>query len=271
MVRPAVKTWMLWFLALVITLSAALYQRVTGPTWPVSGEASVGGAQIKFKLNRSHAGEGDEEIRLQVPDQVSGGTLELRRFPSNDPWSSLALERDGDYLVGRIPHQPLAGKMMYRIGLAAKDGTKTTLTAEPVVIRFRDEVPAPVIIPHIVLMFAAMLFSNRAGLDALLSGKRAYRISLYTFIALVLGGLVLGPAVQKYAFDAYWTGWPLGKDLTDNKTFLCTALWGVALWRTRRNPPARGWVLAAALVTLAVFMIPHSVLGSELDYTTAPK
>jgi hypothetical protein len=271
MALPTPKTWMLWLLALVITLSAALYQRITGPTWPVSGKVSVRGAQIKFKLNRSHAGEGDEEIRLLVPEQVFGGTLELRRYPSRDPWSSVAMERDGDYLVGRIPHQPLAGKVMYRIELAGKDGTRTALTAEPVQVRFRGAVPASVMIPHIVVMFAAMLFSNRAGLDVLLSGERAYRLSLYTFIALVIGGLILGPAVQKYAFDSYWTGWPFGRDLTDNKTFLCATLWGLALWRTRRNPPARGWVLAAAVVTLAVFMIPHSVLGSELDYTAAPK
>ena len=271
MALPAIKTWMLWVLALVITLSAALYQRVTGPTWPVFGKVSIGGAQMKFRLNRSHAGEGDEEIRLPAPVQVSGGTLYLRRIPSNDPWTSLPMERDGEYLIGRIPHQPLAGKVMYRIELIGKDGSRTQLTAEPVIIRFRGSVPAIVLVPHIVLMFAAMLFSNRAGLDVLLSGERVYRLSLYTFILLILGGLALGPVVQKYAFDAYWTGWPLGKDLTDNKTFFCTALWGLALWRTRRNPPAKGWVLAAALVTFAVFMIPHSMLGSEVDYTAAPR
>jgi len=271
MARPAVKTWMLWVLALVITLSAALYQRVTGPTWPVFGKVSIGGSEVKFRLNRSHAGEGDEEIRLLVPEQVSGGTLQLRRFPSNDPWTSVAMERDGGYLAGRIPHQPLAGKVMYRIELVGKDGTKTPLTPGPIQIRFRGSVPAIVMVPHIALMFAAMLFSNRAGLDVLLSGERAYRLSLYTLILLILGGLALGPVVQKYAFDAYWTGWPMGKDLTDNKTFLCTALWGLALWRARRNAPAKGWVLAAAFVTLAVFMIPHSLLGSEVDYTAAPR
>ena len=271
MALPAVKTWMLWLLALIITLSAALYQRVTGPTWPVFGKVSIDGAQMKFKLNRSHAGEGDEEIRLLVPDQVSGGTLEFRRFPSNDPWTSLAMEREGERLVGRIPHQPLAGKVLYRIELVGKSGKTTPLTDKPVQIRFRGAVPAMVLVPHIVLMFAAMLFSNRAGLDVLLSGERVYRLSLYTFVLMILGGLALGPVVQKYAFDAYWTGWPLGKDLTDNKTFLCTALWGLALWRTHRNPPAKGWVLAAALVTLVVFLIPHSVLGSEVDYTAAPR
>jgi hypothetical protein len=78
--------------------------------------------------------------------------------------------------------------------------------------------------------------------------------------------LILGPIVQKYAFDAYWTGWPFGYDLTDNKTLIAFIAWiaaAVAIPRVR-NP--RWWLLGAAAVVLVVFMIPHSVLGSELDY-----
>jgi hypothetical protein len=35
----------------------------------------------------------------------------------------------------------------------------------------------------------------------------------------------------------------------------------------RRGKPARGWVLAASILLLVVFLIPHSLLGSELDYS----
>jgi hypothetical protein len=41
----------------------------------------------------------------------------------------------------------------------------------------------------------------------------------------------------------------------------------VALGRAK-NP--RRWMVGAALVTFAVFLIPHSVLGSELDYSKTP-
>jgi uncharacterized membrane protein len=77
--------------------------------------------------------------------------------------------------------------------------------------------------------------------------------------------------VQKYAFGAYWTGWPFGHDLTDNKTALAFIAWLIAVIKLRKNREARGWAIAAALVLLLVYLVPHSVLGSEIDHTQMPK
>jgi ABC-type transport system involved in cytochrome c biogenesis permease subunit len=81
--------------------------------------------------------------------------------------------------------------------------------------------------------------------------------------------LVLGPVIQKYAFGAYWTGWPFGHDLTDNKSLVAFIFWIIALVALIRNRSRRLWPVIAAFVMLVVFLIPHSVLGSELDYTKA--
>jgi hypothetical protein len=42
--------------------------------------------------------------------------------------------------------------------------------------------------------------------------------------------------------------------------------WIAALIAGRKGKPARGWVLAASVITLLINMIPHSLLGSELKY-----
>jgi hypothetical protein len=84
---------------------------------------------------------------------------------------------------------------------------------------------------------------------------------------IFVGGLILGPIVQKYAFGAFWTGWPLGHDLTDTKTAIAMVFWLVATWRSKKPGGGRAWIIAAALVTLLVYLIPHSAYGSELDYT----
>jgi hypothetical protein len=42
--------------------------------------------------------------------------------------------------------------------------------------------------------------------------------------------------------------------------------WVVALVAGRRGRPARGWTLAASILMLVIFLIPHSLLGSELKY-----
>ena len=45
-------------------------------------------------------------------------------------------------------------------------------------------------------------------------------LTFLTMGSLFLGGMLLGPIVQNFAFGDYWTGIPFGWDLTDNKTLL---------------------------------------------------
>ena len=44
--------------------------------------------------------------------------------------------------------------------------------------------------------------------------------------------------------------------------------WLIALIRLWRNREHRWLALVAAIVMLIIYLIPHSVLGSELDYST---
>ncbi len=114
-----------------------------------------------------------------------------------------------------------------------------------------------------------MTLAIRTGLQAITGGE--LRGLLWaTIVSLLLGAFVLGPIVQKYAFGVYWSGWPFGYDWTDNKVLVELAAWlgaaGVA--SLSRSPrAARAAVLVATAVTLAVYFIPHSIFGSEYDYT----
>lgn len=262
---------LLWIAAFVLTGASAVYQKMTGPSYAVRGRVHVGNQEVAFKLPRSHGGQGDADIRLHVPDATVTGTLKLRRFRSHDEWSERPLDRDGDVLVARIPHQPPAGKVMYQLSLTRGEAIPVILTSEPVIIRFRGAVPAWVLVTHILFIFAGMFLSTRTGFEALRKGRPTFGLTLWAFACLVIGGLIFGPIVQKYAFGAYWTGWPFGHDLTDNKIAVVVFFWALALWRSWKKHAARGWVLTAAVVTLVVWLIPHSVLGSELDYTKMPQ
>ena len=134
-------------------------------------------------------------------------------------------------------------------------------------IRFKGNVPAFIMIPHILIMFFAMLLSNLAGLTAAFGRSEQRSHGRWALWLLLAGGMVLGPLVQKYAFGELWTGVPLGWDLTDNKTLFAFIFWIAAVignWKKSRP----GLVILAGIMTLVIFSIPHSLLGSELDYTT---
>ncbi len=260
------KKGLFWFLAVVITLGSAVHQRMTGPTYPLRGRAVVDGTDVRYRLPRSAETVADAEVAVPAPAPIEGW-IDWKRFPTADDWARIALVREGDRLVGRLPKQPAAGKLAYRVTLKAGGDPVAITGTEPVLMRYKDPVPLWVIIPHVLVMFMAMLFSTAAGLAALDKKRNPRRLVLWTVGLLFLGGFVLGPLMQKYAFGVAWAGFPLGMDLTDNKTLIAFLFWIAALVAGRKGRPARPFVLAASLVMLVIYLIPHSLLGSEFNYS----
>ena len=258
------RRW-LWVAAVVITLASAVYQRMSGPTYPVRGTVTIGGERFSLRLNRTHPGPGDQPIVLNVPDAAVGGQVAWRRYPTNEPWQTLPLVRSGETLAAALPHQPVAAKLEYQVQLQ-RGNDKAAFPERPAVTRFRNEVPATVLIPHVLAMFLAMLFSTAAGLSALGRWPQARREAMLCVALLLFGGFVLGPLMQWYGFGAWWTGVPFGWDLTDNKTLVAAVAWLWAAWQMRGGRQARAAIIVAAVATLAVFAIPHSVWGSEFKW-----
>jgi len=255
-----------WIVALLITLTAAVYQRLTGPTYPARGDVTIGQESYKYRLLRSHGGDADAPIQIKIPNPEVQGVLVWKRFKTSDEWAEIPMRREGDMLVAELPHQPPAGKLEYYLRLTHGNDMDTVPRGHDLVIRFKGGVPNVVLFPHILIMFIAMLVSTRAGLEALIQKGRPRNFALWAAGLLFLGGMILGPMVQKYAFGALWTGVPFGWDLTDNKTLIAMVGWIIAIWAILRGKAARFLVIAAAVLLLAIFSIPHSMGGSELNY-----
>lgn len=261
------RSILLWAAAIVFTLILVVYQRMTGPTYPVRGEVTIAGNEIGYRLARSNESDKDALVEIKTGDPEISGVVKYKRFKTPDDWTVLQMVNDREYLKAALPKQPPAGKLIYTVELF-KGAEKIQLSEEPVVIRFKGSVPAFVLIPHILLMFTAMLFSTRTGLESLFSGRQTMIYTLTTLVTLLTGGLILGPIVQKFAFGDFWTGWPFGSDMTDNKTLVSFIFWAIAAFRLRKNPDNKVWVLTAAIVLIFVYLVPHSMFGSELDYSS---
>lgn len=262
------RTILLWVVAVVITLASAIYQRMTGPTYPLSGEVSVSGETISYKLLRSHGGETDAPVEIKTNNEAINGTLFWKRFKTDDEFIAVTMKYSDGKLIAYLPNQPKAGKLEYYVEL---NNVKIPVE-ENVVIRFKGNVPVWLLIPHVIAMFGAMLLSTRTGLEIFRKEKdNLLKLTYWTLGFLLIGGFVLGPAVQLYAFDAWWTGFPFGTDLTDNKTLIALIVWLTAFFMYKRTTRPRVWAFAAAVVMMIIFLIPHSLLGSELDYNKLNK
>ena len=257
----------IWIFALLITGAAGYYQRVTGPTKPLKTEVSNGIQRFPVVFLRTHGGTTDCPVVIQISDITVKGFLLYRKYPSKDEMTKIELKREGDKLTAFLPNQPPAGKLEYRVDLEKEGNPLIIDNSATVIIRFKGEVPPVVLIVHIVLMFLGMLFSNVTGIYALFKIRSYKFMTVLTFAILVVGGLVLGPIVQKYAFNEWWSGIPFGWDLTDNKTLIAILVWLMALEMLRRKSAAF-WVVVASLVTIVIFAIPHSLFGSQLDQET---
>jgi hypothetical protein len=264
---------LLWIAAFTLMVAAAVWQRLTGPTHPRRGHAVVAGQDVSWRLLRSSVSGEPFMVVMPAPDGVTGA-VHYRRYPLQEPFREVAMGREGATLVGLLPTQPPAGKLEYYVTLASPTGVVQVPGGEPVVMRFKGDVPALVLVPHVLTMFVSMMIGIRAALAAVLGRPEARRYAWVAVVGIAIGGLVLGPIVQKYAFGAFWTGWPFGSDLTDDKTLFMWLAWvaAVTVWRRRPAPSdrvARGTTIVAALVMICVYLVPHSLRGSQLDYARA--
>jgi len=260
----------LWVAAFLVTVSLAFFQRLTGPSHPARGSLELGdGQEIRYRLPRSN--EGRDQLRITLPGAVGveRAVLEWRRYPTDDAFEPVPLEpTQSGSLEASIPRQPAAGKVEYVIRVETAGSALQVPAEKTVVARFRDPVPAGVLVPHILAMFTSMLVSTRALFEVLRFGvSRGRGLVLTAMGLLVVGGLFLGPLVQKFAFGAYWTGWPNGSDLTDNKTLIAFLAWLPATVAAARGLRFRMAVVLGWIVMMGVFLIPHSMRGSELDWS----
>ena len=261
------KIWLI-LIALIITLSAAVYQKMTGPTYPKRIKIEINGKTYKFKLPRSHGGSDSAEVFLPIKDNEVQAVLLFKRYKADEEYTAIPFIRTEKGLIAKLPGQPPAGKLEYYIEIDTATGDKIIMPGKnAVVIRFKGEVPALILIFHVFFMFFAMFYANYAGILAIANKDGFYRAAWIAFGLLFIGGMILGPIVQKYAFGEYWAGVPYGWDLTDNKTLIAFITWIIALlinWRKR----SRVAIIVASLITILIFSIPHSMYGSELNYKT---
>lgn len=272
-----------WAVAAALTVLCFAFQNRTGPTYPLEGRFPTARGDVAFTFLRSEEIGTGLQIMLKdpVPPGVSA-SVRYRRFKSNDPWSekpmapgTFRFSRRGSAAEVRglgavLPSLPeRAGKYEYQVLVDDGSGPRSVTGERPVYARYKAPVPHAVLLVHILVVFLSMTLALRTGLQAVVGGPVRGLIAA-TIGSLLLGAFVLGPIVQKYAFGVYWSGWPFGYDWTDNKVLVELVAWvlaGAVAWRARAPRAARVAVIAATAVTLAVYFIPHSIFGSEYDYT----
>ena len=270
-----IKNISIWALAILLALAAMIYQRSTGPTYEFRGHLEYGGEDHKYELLRSHETTGGAKIELPYFDKANySAKLQYKRYQTKDAINTVDFRLDeNNQFVAQLPVQPAAGKMEYTV-TGSIDGKVFNIpekAEDKIVLRYKDPVSNYILVPHVLMMILAIVFGIRAGLSALFDDGSMRKWTVVAFTAMTLGGMVFGPFVQKSAFGEYWTGFPYGGDFTDNKMLIMWLAWALALAiigfkRKKKEIVSRSTVSLAAVVMIVVYLIPHSLGGSTLDY-----
>ncbi|MDR1724827.1 MAG: hypothetical protein LBR28_00330 [Bacteroidales bacterium] len=245
-----------WLLAIVLTLAASVYQRRTGPTVPATATLKMEKGDCVFKFPRSVSTEDLYlEIRSSSDFNLANGFLHWRSYNSHEIFRSIPLwEETGNWLFADLPPRHALDKIEYYVTI----NDTTLFKDEPLVVRYKDPVPSLWLMIHIVLMFLSMLFAAYGFIVCFTKNGKVYRYLTLTLWTLFLGGIVFGAIIQKYAFGVFWTGFPFGNDVTDNKTLLALIILLLAVL-FRNKSYFRYISMFVFAVMFAVYCIPHSV------------
>lgn len=261
-----------WIVAVILTAASILYQNTTGPTYPQKGHIVFSGKQIDYKLERSALINKECPVKIYTNDSLIKGSLIWKRYKTQDNESSKPMRYENGYLIAELDKQEkMAEKLQYYIQLSTNQpGTQNIdqLGYIPdkngVVIRFRGDVPFMIIILHVIFIFAFELMSLKTGMEFFRKEPKYKKYIYWTLGLAIVGGFILGPLVQYYAFNEWWTGFPFGIDLTDNKMVVAFIAWIAALIALYKSKKPGYWVLGAAIITIGIFLIPHSVLSGNV-------
>jgi hypothetical protein len=242
---------------------------MTGPTYPARGSENFNDKEVSYKLIRSQTVKESIPVKIKAPDAAVKAFLNYKRYKFEEPWTEIPMIRDTedkDYLVADVPaRDEMAAKIEYTVRLDINGETFLLNEGKSIVARFKGAVPAVFLILHILFMFFSIIFAFRTGFEALHKDGNYDWLVNWTLGITFIGGMILGPIVQKYAFGDLWTGIPFGTDLTDNKVLIAVICWLLAFFLKKKS---KWWVILATVVMIGIYLIPHSVLGSELDYGT---
>ncbi len=218
---------------------------------------------------------------IEVSEDVKAVRLFLYYTAGDEPQEVIELEflESGNYFAA-IPSQRRGTNMEYY--LEARAG-------RDLVVRVPRDVERPgfaftykgipnqaLLIAHIVLMFVALFIFLLCGFLAFraLRHRRVVidipRLSFLGAVIFFISSFPLGMIVAFQTFGTPWTGFPVGRDITDNKSLVIVLYWVAAslLYRgsIMKKDPARDLLgmkplpyiyLVGVILTVVMFLIPH--------------
>jgi hypothetical protein len=239
-------------------------------------------------MNLAHSpveeAEAGTEVTIEVQVEASGDIAEPGVFlyykSEQELFVVVPMQRfeEGQYF-GNIPAHERGSLIKYYVEGRAGQDLVVQVPAEGrprFEFYFKGTPNRYVLIAHIAVIFAALFFFILAGYFAYrgLKERRASlhvpRLGLVGAVLFFIASIPLGMIVAYHTYGKLWTGFPVGNDLTDNKSLVILLYWAAATFfyrgsALRKDPgsdilPGRAIpyvYIVGFMITAVLFLIPH--------------
>jgi hypothetical protein len=275
-------------LAFLLTIIFLIFSRKTAAVRSVHETVQHHGISIEHNTVPKQVGDEIPVISARV-EGASQVRLVYKIGEEGEYASVEMLPKSGEEKVfsASIPWHPKAVKAWYyleAVDLRDEGEVKVVLPVKksgqvrPVRLKFEGVVPAYIVIPHVLCIFAAIFFAILTVFSAidLKRGTGTLRKSVklcgVTVFLLFLGFFPFGWAMNYFAFGVLWEAFPFGRDVTDNKSQIMILFWLVTLFLVKGTLWGRGerknlvsdggystLVIISFVATVIILAIPHSL------------
>ncbi len=281
------KAWKI-IVAFLFTLFLLAFTRKTTAVRSVDKMVEMQGVSIEHVTVPKQVGDeipvisaklvGASEIRLVYKIGKEGEYQSIKMSPKPG---------EENVFIASIPIHPKGMKAWYYLeAIDRRDSEEVKITlpekssgqVDPIRLKFEGQVPAYVIIPHVLTIFAAIFFATLTLFTAvdIKKGKgtlaRSVKYCSVMFLFLFIGFFPFGWAMNYFAFGVLWEAFPFGRDVTDNKSQIMFLIWLSTLFTVKgtvwgkgegRNLVSdRGYsslVIFSFIATMIILAIPHSL------------
>jgi len=275
-------------LAFLLTIAFLIFSRKTAAVRSVNETVRQHGISIEHNTVPKQVGDEIPVISVRVEGASQVRLVYKIGQEGEYTWVEMLPKRgEEEVYSASIPWHPKAVKAWYYLeaSRADEEGTVTVVLPQkssgevkPIRLKFEGEVPAYIVIPHVLCIFAAIFFAILTVFSAIElkrgtgSLRKSVKLCGVTVLLLFLGFFPFGWAMNYFAFGVLWEAFPFGRDVTDNKSQIMILFWLVALFLVKGTLWGKGdsrnlvsgsgyatWVFVSFIATLLILAIPHSL------------
>jgi len=220
-------------------------------------------------------------VTAEISSGVSDSVLVKLHYYRQGVFTELEMHNlpGTDYYGVEVPADTLGQRNYYYLEAMDGAGNRAVLprTADDTYdseydyfqIRYEGKATFILLLSHILLMIMSLFLLIHAlyyAMNYLFTGEREtaiFRTVNIGTIAFFITGFPIGCVIEKQVLGNYWEGVPFGWDITDSKTLIILVIWVVLIWlQSKKKISVRTyakWVIINTIITIVLFMLPHSL------------